>query len=64
MLAWHLEHGQKEGHAPNIFFDEVWHRRAYPAVDAMVRSGQAASAFDAYCRGGHARSPHWLFDEH
>ncbi|HEY3846747.1 MAG TPA: glycosyltransferase [Acetobacteraceae bacterium] len=63
MLAWHLRHGQKLGHAPNILFDEAWHRRAYPTIDAMVREGRAASAFDAYCRGGHARSPHWLFDE-
>lgn len=63
LLAWHLEHGQKLGHAPNIFFDEAWHRHAYPAVDAMVREGRAASAFDTYCRAGHARSPHWLFDE-
>jgi O-antigen biosynthesis protein len=62
-LAWHLEHGQKLGYAPNVFFDEAWHRRAYPAIDVMVNEGRAASAFDAYCRGGQARSPHWLFDE-
>ena len=63
VLAWHLQQGQRLGHAPNILFDEAWHRHAYPAVDAMVREGRAASAFDAYCRGGHGRSPHWLFDE-
>ena len=64
VLAWHLEHGQKLGHAPNMFFDETWHRHMYPQVDAMVRKGQVESAFDAYCRGGQARAPHWLFDEH
>jgi len=63
LLAWHLDHGQRRGRSPNIFFDEAWHRRAYPAIDAMVRDGHFASAFDAYCRGGQARSPHWLFDE-
>ncbi|HVC60601.1 MAG TPA: glycosyltransferase [Acetobacteraceae bacterium] len=63
ILAWHLEHGQTLGHAPGIFFDEAWHRHAYPAIGAMLRDGRVASAFDAYCRGGHARSPHWLFDE-
>ncbi len=63
VLAWHLQHGQKLGHAPNIFFDEAWHRHAYPAIDAMVRAGRAESAFDAYCRDSHVRSPHWLFNE-
>ncbi|HUB47292.1 MAG TPA: glycosyltransferase [Acetobacteraceae bacterium] len=63
LLAWYLDHGQQRGHNPNIFFDESWHRRAYPAIDAMVRDGHYASAFDAWCRGGQARSPHWLFDE-
>jgi glycosyltransferase involved in cell wall biosynthesis len=63
VLAWYLEHGQKRGHAPNLFFDEAWHRAAYPGIAALVRDGRVASAFDAYCRGGTARSPHWLFDE-
>jgi GT2 family glycosyltransferase len=64
VLAWYFEQGQQLGHAPNIFFDEAWHRRAYPAVDAMVSESRVESAFDAYCRGGQARSPHWLFDEY
>lgn len=63
LLAWYLDHGQRRGHCPNIFFDESWHRHAYPAIRAMVRDGHYASAFDSYCRGGQARSPHWLFDE-
>ncbi|HUN40854.1 MAG TPA: glycosyltransferase [Acetobacteraceae bacterium] len=63
VLAWYLGDGQQRGHCPNMFFDESWHRRTYPAIDAMVRNGHFASAFDAYCRGGQARSPHWLFDE-
>jgi GT2 family glycosyltransferase len=63
VLAWHLMNGQTLGLSPNIFFDEAWHRHAYPAVDRMVCEGKVASAFEAYCRGGHVRSPHWLFDE-
>ena len=63
LLAWYFDHGQRRSHSPNIFFDESWHRRAYPAIGALVRDGQYASAFDAYCRRGQARSPHWLFDE-
>jgi GT2 family glycosyltransferase len=63
VLAWYLEQGQQLGHAPNLFFDEAWHRRAYPAVEAAVQASRVESAFDAYCRGGNARSPHWLFDE-
>ena len=34
-------------------------RRSAPRCE----SGRIASAFDAYCRGGQSRSPHWLFDE-
>lgn len=63
VLAWYLEHGQRRRHSPNIFFDKSWHRQNYPAVGATVRDGRIASAFDAYCRGGQSRSPHWLFDE-
>ncbi|HEY4041618.1 MAG TPA: glycosyltransferase [Rhodopila sp.] len=47
-----------------MLFDEAWHRRAYPAMAALVEAGHFPSAFDAYCRGGCLeRSPHWLFDE-
>jgi hypothetical protein len=47
-----------------MLFDEDWHRRAYPAMDALVQAGRFPSCFDAYCRGGClGRSPHWLFDE-
>ncbi|HUB10639.1 MAG TPA: glycosyltransferase [Acetobacteraceae bacterium] len=63
LLAWYLERGQQRLHSPNIFFDEAWHRHAYPAVGAMVREDRISSAFDAYCRDGQSRSPHWLFDE-
>ena len=52
------------GHSPNRFFDEAWHRRAYPDVAAALGRGAAASGFDLYCRGGfRSYSPHWLFDE-
>ena len=47
LLAWHFEQGQKLGNSPNVFFDEAWHRRAYPAVDSMVRDGRVKSAFDS-----------------
>ncbi len=63
ILRFYLETGQGIGHSPNMLFDEAWHRRAYPEMAALVQTGQFASAFDAYCRGGHNRSPHWLFDE-
>jgi glycosyltransferase involved in cell wall biosynthesis len=64
VLRFYLEHGQQRGHSPNIWFDEGWHLKAYPAAAAEVREGGATSAFDAYCRSGFRfRSPHWLFDE-
>ncbi len=64
VLAWYLDNGQHLGHSPTILFDEAWHRHAYPGVGQAIRAGDAASAFDAYCRGGfRTRSPHWLFDE-
>jgi GT2 family glycosyltransferase len=63
VLQFYLQQGQRLGHSPNGLFDEAWHRRVYPAVDAGVTAGLFASAFDCYCRGGTGRSPHWLFDE-
>ena len=64
VLRFYLESGQDLGHSPNLLFDEAWHRRTYPQVAQLIQSGQVASAFDAYCRGGcRERSPHWLFDE-
>jgi glycosyltransferase involved in cell wall biosynthesis len=63
LLAWHLEFGQRSGHSPNRYFDEAWQRRAWPRILGLIEAGSAASAFDAWCRGGHAaRQPHWLFD--
>ncbi|MDR3535968.1 MAG: glycosyltransferase [Acetobacteraceae bacterium] len=63
VLAFYLEFGQALGHSPNLFFDEAWHRRIYPKIAARVEEGEFASAYDAYCRGGSDRSPHWLFEE-
>ncbi len=64
VLAWYLQFGQPRGHSPNIFFDEAWHRHAYPGLADAIRAGHVASAFDAYCRGGfRSRSAHWLFEE-
>ncbi len=64
LLAYYLESGQSAGHSPNRFFDETWHRRAYPAIQTLIKAGAFTSAFDSYCRAGHRdRSPHWLFDE-
>jgi GT2 family glycosyltransferase len=64
VLAFYFATGQHRAHSPNRLFDEAWHRRAYPAMNALIEAGQFPSAFDAYCRGGCLdRSPHWLFDE-
>ncbi len=64
LLAYYLREGQRLGHAPNRYFDEAWHRRAYKGIADAVADGQFPSAFDAYCRSGNAdRSPHWLFEE-
>ncbi len=64
VLRFYLEHGQRRGHSPNIWFDEAWHTKAHPGAAAAVRDGHAESGFDTYCRGGFRfRSPHWLFQE-
>jgi GT2 family glycosyltransferase/glycosyltransferase involved in cell wall biosynthesis len=64
VLAFYLNVGQGLSHSPNMLFDEVWHRCAYPEVVTLIMEGQFESAFDAYCGSGClARSPHWLFDE-
>ncbi|WP_428487028.1 glycosyltransferase [Rhodopila sp.] len=64
LLRYHLESGQRQGHSPNRFFNEAWHRHMYPRIAAGIEGGEFASAFDAYCRRGCLdRSPHWLFDE-
>jgi GT2 family glycosyltransferase len=64
VLTFYLDHGQKRGHSPNIYFDEAWHLKNHPGAAAAVREGHAQSGFDAYCRNGfHSRSPHWLFNE-
>ena len=64
ILAFYLDHGQKQGHSPNIYFDEAWHVKTHAGAAAAVREGHAASGFDAYCQAGFRfRSPHWLFSE-
>jgi GT2 family glycosyltransferase len=64
VLRFYLEHGQRRGHSPNIWFDEGWHIRVHPGAAAAVREGHAESGFDSYCRAGFRfRSPHWLFQE-
>jgi hypothetical protein len=63
LLEWHLTWGQLQGHSPNRYFDEMWQRRAWPGILALIEAGSVASAFDAWCRGPHAtRAPHWLFE--
>ena len=63
-LAFYLDIGQSLSHSPNRWFDEVWHREAYPAIADAVAAGTFESGFDAYCQGGCLeRDPHWLFDE-
>jgi hypothetical protein len=64
VLRFYLEHGQRRGHSPNIWFDEAWHLKTYPGPAAAIRDGHAESGFDTYCRAGYRfRSPHWLFQE-
>ena len=63
MLEWHLTHGLALGHSPNPYFDEMWQRRAWPGIQALIEAGSVTSAFEAWCRGPHAtRAPHWLFE--
>ncbi len=62
--AYYGEHGQRQGHSPNPFFDEAFFLRATGAAAQAVRDGRAASGFDLYRRdSGRHRLPHWLFDE-
>ena len=64
VLRFYLEHGQRRGHSPNIWFYEGWHIKLHPGAAAAVREGHAESGFDSYCRAGFRfRSPHWLFQE-
>jgi GT2 family glycosyltransferase len=64
VMQFYLDRGQQLEHSPNMYFDEVWHRRRYARVTEDLNNGTVTSAFDAYCRHGfHGRSPHWLFDE-
>ncbi len=64
LLRFYLDHGQRQGHSPNRFFDEAWHRAVYPGVVAAIRDGAVTSGFDLYCRGAfRTRTPHWLFQE-
>src|SRR4051794_2662005 len=63
LLEWHLTHGQSLGYSPNVYFDEIWERRAWPGIQALIDARSVPSAFEAWCRGPHAtRAPHWLFD--
>ncbi len=63
LLEWHLMHGQALGHSPNRYFDEMWQRRAWSGIQALIEAGSVTSAFEAWCGGPHAtRAPHWLFD--
>lgn len=64
LLTFYLDHGQKSGHSPNLYFDEAWHIKRYPGAASAVRDGHAQSGFDTYCSDGfRVRSPHWLFNE-
>ncbi|MEJ0018545.1 MAG: glycosyltransferase [Acetobacteraceae bacterium] len=64
VLEFYLEHGQRRGHSPSVWFDEAWYRDMYPDVVDAVRDGRVQSGFDAYCRGEYRmRSPHWLFSD-
>ena len=55
----YLTHGQGAGLAPNRWIDEAWLRATLPR-DLLTGT---ESGFDALCRAGGTRTPHWLFDE-
>lgn len=62
--AFYLETGQRYGHSPNRYFDEIWYREAYSDVRRDLIQEKWRSGFEHYCAEGYRRhSPHWLFDE-
>jgi hypothetical protein len=63
LLRHYLAEGAKAGASPNRWFDEAFYRSAHPDVERAIRSGEAASGCEHYCRSGYPTlAPHWLFD--
>lgn len=64
VLDFYLERGQRLGHSPNMFFDEIWYRSANPDTPNLIAAGEFVSGFHHYCAVGYPdRSPHWLYDD-
>ncbi|MCW2264981.1 GT2 family glycosyltransferase [Gluconobacter cerinus] len=62
--AFYLETGQRYGHSPNRYFDEIWYRETYADVRRDLIQEKYRSGFEHYCAEGyHGHSAHWLFDE-
>ncbi|KXV18071.1 glycosyltransferase [Gluconobacter oxydans] len=62
--AFYLQTGQRYGHSPNRYFDEIWYRDAHKDVRQGLIREEWASGFEHYTATGYkTHSPHWLFDE-
>lgn len=62
--AFYLQTGQRYGHSPNRYFDEIWYRDTYKDVRQGLIREEWASGFEHYTATGYkTHSPHWLFDE-
>ncbi|GBR67135.1 glycosyltransferase [Gluconobacter kanchanaburiensis] len=62
--AFYLQTGQRYGHSPNRYFDEMWYRDAHKDVRQGLIREDWASGFEHYMATGYkTHSPHWLFDE-
>ncbi|QDH16620.1 glycosyltransferase [Swingsia samuiensis] len=62
--AFYLNVGQRYGHSPNRYFDELWYRDFYDDVRRDLIQEKWRSGFEHYCEEGYKNhSAHWLFDE-
>ncbi|MBS1101497.1 glycosyltransferase [Gluconobacter sp. Dm-62] len=62
--AFYLQTGQRYGHSPNRYFDEIWYRDAHKDVRQGLIREEWVSGFEHYIATGYrTHSPHWLFDE-
>jgi len=62
--TFYLQTGQRYGHSPNRYFDEIWYRDAHKDVRQGLIREEWASGFEHYTAIGYkTHSPHWLFDE-
>jgi len=62
--TFYLQTGQRYGHSPNRYFDEIWYRDAHKDVRQGLIREEWVSGFEHYTASGYrTHSPHWLFDE-